>query len=395
MLVRYILPLLFARSVALSTSNITIDDEYGDSVTGQKPQYYSPPGSNPWAQGSTCGRCHIQLDPTQVHNGTWHDATYYSTLSSDTYTVILQFTGIAVYVYGVLANQVPDSDTETYLDFTLDDVSHRPFEHDPTPSTHFTYNALVFSKTGLDNTEHTLQILLDGPLFAASLFLFDYAVYTVVDEMKDSSSSSAPPSTTSTTSSPPVSTTSSTSVHMPTTNITSVHTLSPHSTLPPSTRSSSSTSPAQSPSSPASPSQHKNPPPVRIVIGVVVGGTALAIGIIVVALFLHRRRRSPLRSRVEPWRLSEKGPPVLSIGGAGECAPSQRSRREPTPLGRRGDAGPSTSQPLPPATVVSNLRTEITALREVMERLRGILGAETGSLPPPLYEETTELERAI
>ncbi|KAI0754135.1 hypothetical protein C8Q80DRAFT_1265820 [Daedaleopsis nitida] len=187
MLARYFLLFLFAgisRTLhTSSTSNRTIDDEYGDISTGRKPRYHSPQSSNPWALGSTCGYCHIQLDPTQVQNGTWHDATcsLLDQLTLDTYTVTIQFTGIAVYVYGVLA---PDTDTQTFLDFTLDGVSERSFEHDSTSSTEFTYNALVFSKTNLDNTEHTLQILLHPLLFINSLFLFDYVIYTIEDDTK-------------------------------------------------------------------------------------------------------------------------------------------------------------------------------------------------------------------
>ena len=53
--------------------NRTIDDKFGDSVTGQVPQYI-PDGV--WDQGDECAGCHAQPDRTQVHNGTWHDATY-------------------------------------------------------------------------------------------------------------------------------------------------------------------------------------------------------------------------------------------------------------------------------------------------------------------------------
>ncbi|KAI0754134.1 hypothetical protein C8Q80DRAFT_347516 [Daedaleopsis nitida] len=169
-------------------------------------------------------------------------------------------------------------------------------------------------------------------------------------------------------------------------NSTSVHTPSTPTSLSPSTRPSPATTPTQSPSSPpAGRSQHKNPLPVRIVIGVVAGGAALAIGIIVVALYLHRRRRFPFHSRnarVEPWRLYEKGLPVPPTGRGTERT---QSRHEPTPFTSFPErAGLATSQALPhvtSATVVSNLRTEITALREVMERLQGIVGAETRSLP--------------
>ncbi|KAI0800516.1 hypothetical protein C8Q74DRAFT_421266 [Fomes fomentarius] len=108
--------LFFLTGCHALSMNRTIDDEYGDSVTGLVPQY-SPPGA--WHQGSTCGGCFVHLDPSQVLNGTWHDATH-NAGQPEPRSITMRFNGTAVYVYNVLANQVSFADTLTNLTFALD-----------------------------------------------------------------------------------------------------------------------------------------------------------------------------------------------------------------------------------------------------------------------------------
>ena len=52
----------------------TIDDTYGDSLTGAKPDYSSG-GNDCWFQGPGCTECVLQPDPSKAYNGTWHDTT--------------------------------------------------------------------------------------------------------------------------------------------------------------------------------------------------------------------------------------------------------------------------------------------------------------------------------
>ena len=53
--------------------NITVDDSNPDPVTGNT-FLYSPQGY--WHVGSNCSECAAQLNPSQIYESTWHDATY-------------------------------------------------------------------------------------------------------------------------------------------------------------------------------------------------------------------------------------------------------------------------------------------------------------------------------
>lgn len=62
-----LIPNLYCKSV-----NVTIDDTYGDPVTGTKFTY----SDVEWKPGQNCSGCLAQPDPKQARNGTWHDATF-------------------------------------------------------------------------------------------------------------------------------------------------------------------------------------------------------------------------------------------------------------------------------------------------------------------------------
>jgi hypothetical protein len=83
-------PLLLLSLLSLSVSSVragqaTIDDTYGDSVTGDLPTYIGV-----WSNASLCNFCPIQYHPdlSQLHNGTWHSAIIDISTS-----VTLKFTG--------------------------------------------------------------------------------------------------------------------------------------------------------------------------------------------------------------------------------------------------------------------------------------------------------------
>ena len=168
--------LLFAAYTHARSTNRTIDDEYGDSVTGLAPEY-SPPGA--WHQGSTCQACFVQLDGSQVLEGSWHDTTHHGG-DPEPRSITMRFNGTAVYVYGVLANNVPFTDTLTNLTFAIDGAQVGTFVHEPTNSTLFDYNVPVYVNPELENLEHTLEIQAVGDS-TPSLILFDYVVYTYTD----------------------------------------------------------------------------------------------------------------------------------------------------------------------------------------------------------------------
>ncbi|OJT04505.1 hypothetical protein TRAPUB_4775 [Trametes pubescens] len=170
--------LLAVSAVGRSLSvNRTIDDEKGDSVTGEVP-VYTPDGS--WSQGSTCSGCFIQLDPSQTFDGTWHDSTH-TPGDAEPRVITAHFTGTAVYVFNAIANTVPFTTTLTNLSFTLDGDSVGQYVHTPSDSTDFQYNVPVFVRSGLSNVTHTIVIEATGDT-NSSLVLFDYIIYTFEED---------------------------------------------------------------------------------------------------------------------------------------------------------------------------------------------------------------------
>ena len=53
--------------------NVTIDDTFGDELTGARITY-TPQGA--WNFGQNCTECTAMPDPSLARNGTWHDGTF-------------------------------------------------------------------------------------------------------------------------------------------------------------------------------------------------------------------------------------------------------------------------------------------------------------------------------
>ena len=71
--------------------NVTVDDSGADPLTGATFAY-----AHNWSQGGHCSQCSVKLDSSQVHSGTWHDATYNWAQFGDesiTQTASLSFNG--------------------------------------------------------------------------------------------------------------------------------------------------------------------------------------------------------------------------------------------------------------------------------------------------------------
>ncbi|RPD64700.1 hypothetical protein L226DRAFT_37444 [Lentinus tigrinus ALCF2SS1-7] len=183
---RFLFALFFFRHARSLSTNRTIDDEKGDSVTGLVPEY-SPPGA--WHQGSTCTACFVHLDTSQVLDETWHDTTHHPG-DPEPRSITMRFNGTAVYVYNALANTVTGADTATNLTFTIDGARVGSFFHAPSSGTDFDYNIPVHVSTDLKNQEHTLVVQAVGDA-SPSLILFDYVVYTFTDKPSPSGSSSS------------------------------------------------------------------------------------------------------------------------------------------------------------------------------------------------------------
>ncbi|KAJ7191776.1 hypothetical protein GGX14DRAFT_596953 [Mycena pura] len=146
-----------------AVSNRTIDDTYGDAITGFIPIYTS---AN-WNVGQNCSRCNVRPDPHQAFDSSWHDITY--NVGDEPPSVALEFTGTAIYLFSVVPNTVPESSINVSLLFILDGV----------PVGSYLEN--------LVNEPHTLVAEPNAP----SIFLLDRAIYTFEDASAESAAQSS------------------------------------------------------------------------------------------------------------------------------------------------------------------------------------------------------------
>ena len=176
--------------------NITIDDQFGDAVTGAIPGYLPTPGN--WSIGQNCPGCFAQPDASLAFRGTWHDTTW----DSDGYrgakrTLNLTFSGeciyiamicstcnvrlsigSAIYVFFILANSIPNTTTITNLSIVFDDGNPEYYTHTPSNSTDYQYNQLVYSNSQLSDSGGQHELLMSTIGINGSLILFDYAIRT-------------------------------------------------------------------------------------------------------------------------------------------------------------------------------------------------------------------------
>jgi hypothetical protein len=182
--------LVLLRGVDGIISNITVDDENGDEVTGAKPSF-SP--NDAWLQGAGCNGCAATPSLAFAFDRTWHDATYILGIGdpeprvmSYTFSGAYRFhlanrsylsktLGTAIYVYCILANTIPtQSVSGTHLTFTLDGQNAGDFVHTPDNTTNYLYNVPVYANPSLSNGQHSFTFEMVNP----SLVLFDYLVYS-------------------------------------------------------------------------------------------------------------------------------------------------------------------------------------------------------------------------
>ena len=91
-----VLPSGLQQLVAGTTLNVTVDDSGADPITGNTILYVP---SDRWnAVRGSCATCTAKPDPSQVHNATWHDATYNGTVLSqdEIETATFHFNGQSV-----------------------------------------------------------------------------------------------------------------------------------------------------------------------------------------------------------------------------------------------------------------------------------------------------------
>ncbi|KAJ3722837.1 hypothetical protein DFJ43DRAFT_1042076 [Lentinula guzmanii] len=193
----------FLRQVTLISSigvNRSIDDTLGDSVTGDRPTYL-PDTLGVW-EDNTCLDCALVPPTSNAFDGTYTAATYNPDLKN--ISISFAFTGTAIYVYFILANNPdPGISASTAANFTLDGNLVSTFTHSPdssssAPDFYFNNSALAFSKTSLKNVTHQMVISTSG-LNSNYYLNFDYALYTFQNPSTATSSTSSSSSATSST----------------------------------------------------------------------------------------------------------------------------------------------------------------------------------------------------
>ncbi|KAM6500180.1 hypothetical protein JOM56_003194 [Amanita muscaria] len=228
--------------------NRTIDSNLGDPATGFVPIYQPP--QNFWVP-QLCSECFIRPNPLDAFDGTWNSATYIP--GQENVNVTLRFTGVAVWVFFIVANNGTHGSgltTYTHVNITLDGQNAGIFSRSPNPKKQDpNYNVTIFSTSGLANTSHEL-VIGTNDYYNYSYINFDWAIYTVDDGAPSSQS---------------ISTT----------------TVFPSTTAPSSLASTSSSTPA-----PQSSSSNTG-----VIVGSTLGG--LAVIALVLVFLVHCLRRAP------------------------------------------------------------------------------------------------------
>ncbi|KAG5653539.1 hypothetical protein H0H81_012480 [Sphagnurus paluster] len=260
-----ILPLfLFYIRHAAAATNRTIDDTFGDSVTGDGVVYFP---ESAWIKN--CQNCPLA---NIAFRGTSTTLSFKPNLG--TATMELSFSGTALYVYFILSNSARFAALR--LNYTLDGRSAGSFTHVPAGTSEPQFRALVFLIKGLPNTNHK---------FIASSFdnvdpylTFDYAAYTCVS-FKCIIAISLTPSYISRV---------ETDDPLPTTPISSFTDIGSSTALETQTPTPSS-DPSSDPSS-------KSKVEASAIAGGVAGGIAVLTALILLSILLWRRRKRSQRS---------------------------------------------------------------------------------------------------
>jgi len=121
--------------------------------------------------------------------GTWHDNTFKAGNATAPSFVVVPFTGVAVYAFCILANDLNGGGPGTHLSFFIDDQSVGNFTHNPdSTAASYEYHQLVYSNESLSNAPHNLRLEQTGT--QNSIMLFDYVIYTSTSSDTATSSSS-------------------------------------------------------------------------------------------------------------------------------------------------------------------------------------------------------------
>jgi len=186
--------ILFA-SFALAIINVTVDDSV--STGPVVPNYL--PNNSIWRLGNSCTTCSAHPDRVVAFHGTWHDIIYYPS-GGFVPSIEVSFTGNALYIFFIIANNLPGLVKLTDIYFELDNVNVSSYIQIPDNNgntTSYQYNVPVYHNDTLDFGPHTMTV---SPVLAGNnvQMLFDYLIYSTTDASTENSSSTTSPSATST-----------------------------------------------------------------------------------------------------------------------------------------------------------------------------------------------------
>ncbi|KAG9224100.1 hypothetical protein CCMSSC00406_0006768 [Pleurotus cornucopiae] len=356
--------------VTAGQRNVTIDDAEKGAPVGHTVPTYSP--TNGWSTGSSF----TQLDASKIHGGTWHDGTYHPG-DAQPKEVNFAFTGVSLYIYCIIANTPPGRFFDAFADYKIliDGELAGEYRHDVENIPDYFYNTTVFAtNTTLENKSHNVTIRMDSTEKPV-LLLFDYAVYTMIED-----DAVVPPSTTA-----------------------QVPATTPGQPAPASDQPLSTTD-TPVPDQPSS-SDH-----VGIIVGAVLGGLSISlISAIGVLVYIRRRRMQRARkqaalrrqwrgsrflahSRIWRWilnlptepetRMTKAPIPVPSIPVPPAMVPTHQT---PTSRSFTVSRPPESVTDLESEGGDSSVVAEIREIREALVHLRAQQRAMTEALdaPPP------------
>lgn len=170
-------------SIAAGT-NRTIDDVYGDVVTGLQVEYLplnSPnnTGEPFWKHEDQCDGCAIMPDRTKAYDQTWTATTYVPAIED--MSIGLRFDGTAIYIYLILSNYPENTSlvSRTVCNFRVDGSIVGGFRHETDGTVNYEFNTLAYSNDSIGDGEHIVLIETTGN--ESSYVAFDYAIYTFND----------------------------------------------------------------------------------------------------------------------------------------------------------------------------------------------------------------------
>ncbi|KAH9922999.1 hypothetical protein B0H21DRAFT_701362 [Amylocystis lapponica] len=159
-----------------SLQNVTVDDTYGDPLTGEM-FVYAPTAE--WSIGQDCSSCTAHVDANDAYNGTWHDNSAFEATNNHPSNASISFNGTAVYVYCILASDGNSNRLwSSELAFLIDGKQVGTYSWTSTGPAAFQYDVPVYTNNTLTSGLHTFTLINGATSGVASLVLFDYLVYT-------------------------------------------------------------------------------------------------------------------------------------------------------------------------------------------------------------------------